>query len=358
MLKLVSILSLAYAAAFFGISHTVGDYGFFGQFLSEHPFIFLAIYMVVIAHVTITTMSLSFHRYHTHKGVVINKWIDMPMQVWLWMVTSLSKVDWVSVHIYHHAHSDQEKDPHSPLHKGLIHALFLGVFDYTRGKSLPEVQKIQKTIRTNKLENFMHNNPFIGPSILTLIIMVMFGPKWGTFVAVLNFLVSPIFAIGGVNALAHWWGYRNHVTTDNSRNLGFLLPLNFIICGELDHNNHHAHMRSCSFRHRWFEFDIGFVYLKVLSKFRLADLKNVYSPATLKQEFSQKFVELIEKDHRFKKRCEELATEMNLNYQELKSKIEAYWRGEKVKLEKSVREFMEEVRRTYLANQRLKLSYI
>lgn len=357
MVKLFSFFAAAYAAMFFGIKHTLGMNGLFGDVLAAHPIIFFTIWICAMAHITITAMSLSFHRYHTHKGVIINKWIDMPMQVWLWMVTSLSKVDWVSVHIYHHAHSDQEKDPHSPLVKGLVHALFLGVFDYTKAKSWPEVAKIRKTIPTNKLEKYMYEHSFTGPVILTFLTIVAFGPLWGMAVAVLNFLVSPIFAIGGVNALAHWWGYRNHVTTDNSRNLGFLLPLNFLICGELDHNNHHAHMRSCSFRHRWFEFDIGFFYLKILSKFNLADLKNVYSPATLKQEFSKKFIDLIEKDYRFKKRMEELAAEMNMNYQELKAKIEAYYRGEKVKLEKNIRVFMEEVRRTYLANQKLKLSY-
>jgi stearoyl-CoA desaturase (delta-9 desaturase) len=358
MLKLFSFFALAYSAIYFSITHTLGINGFFGDVIAAHPVTFLSIYICALAHITITAMSLSFHRYHTHKGVVISKWIDMPMQVWLWMVTSLSKVDWVSVHIYHHAHSDQEKDPHSPLHKGLVHALFLGVFDYTKAKSLPEVGKIRKTIPTNKVEAFIYNNSFTGPVILTFFTIIMFGPLWGALVAVLNFLVSPIFAIGGVNAIAHWWGYRNHVTTDNSRNIGFLFPLNFLICGELDHNNHHAHMRSCSFRHRWFEFDIGFFYLKIMSWFKLAELRNVYSPATLKQELGQKVVELIEKDYRFKKRCEELAAEMNLNYQDLKLKIEAYYRGEKVKLEKSVREFMQEVRRTYIANQRLKLSYI
>jgi stearoyl-CoA desaturase (delta-9 desaturase) len=277
MFKLVSLFALAYGAVFFLISETLGVNGFFGGLIAEHPFIVLSLYMFIISHVTITAMSLSFHRYHTHKGVVINKWIDLPMQVWLWMVTSLSKVDWVSVHIWHHAHSDQEKDPHSPLKKGLLHAVFLGVFDYTRAKSWPEVEKIKKTIPTNKLEGFMFRNSFTGPVLMTLIMIVLFGPLWGALVALLNFLVSPIFAIGGVNALAHWWGYRNHKTTDNSRNLGFLVPLNFIICGELDHNNHHAHMRSCSFRHRWFEFDIGFFYLKILNKFKLADLKNVWN---------------------------------------------------------------------------------
>lgn len=358
MFKTLAFFAATFAALWFGLSHTIGFNGFFGDFLAAHPFIILPIYCVAIAHITITAMSLSFHRYHTHKGVVINKWIDMPMQVWLWLVTSMSKVDWVSVHIYHHAHSDQEKDPHSPLHKGLIHALFLGVFDYTKGKSLPEVQKIQKTIKTNALERYIHNHSFTGPYFMTLTAIVLFGPLWGSLVAVLNFLISPIFAVGGVNAIAHWWGYRNHVTTDNSRNIGFLFPLNFIICGELDHNNHHAHMKSCSFRHRWFEFDIGYAYLKMMSWVRLVELKNVYNPKTLKQELSKKMSELIERDYRFKKRCEELALEMKTDYEDLKNRIEAYCRGEKVKLDKAVREFMEEVERTLKANQRLKLTYV
>lgn len=357
MIKLLSFFALAYAGIWYLVAQTLGINGFIGDVVAAHPLLFTTIYGCAIAHITITCMSLSYHRYHTHKGVVLSKWVDMPMQVWLWLVTSLNKVDWVSVHIFHHAHSDLEKDPHSPVQKGIWHALFLGVFDYTQGKSLPEVLRIKKTIQTNKLEAFMQNHSFTGPVIMSFIMIVLFGPKWGALLSVVNFMTSPIFAIGGVNALAHWWGYRNHVTTDNSRNIGFLLPLNFLICGELDHNNHHAHMRSCSFRHRWFEFDIGFVYLKALSAIGLAELKNVYSPATLKQELSKKMSDLIESDLRFKKRCEELAHELNITYQEFKDRLEAYCRGEKIKLERSCREFMDEVIRTLKANQRLNLTY-
>jgi len=358
MLKLISFFLAVYAALWVLATKTIGLHGFFGEFVAEHPLSFFTIYLAIMAHLTITAMSLSFHRYHTHKGVVLNKWIDTTMQLWLWCMTSMSKVDWVSVHIYHHAHSDQPNDPHSPVQKGIWHALFFGVFDYTSAKSWPEVERIKKTIKTNKLEAYIHNNSFVGPFFLALVSIIAFGPLWGSLVAFLTFMISPIFAIGGVNALAHWFGYRNHVTTDNSRNLGFLFPLNFIICGELDHNNHHGHMKSCSFRHRWFEFDIGYAYLRLLSVMKLAVLKNVYSPATLKQEVSKKISDLIEKDYRFKKRCEELAQELNMNYQELKMRIEAYCAGEKVKLEKSVEEFMEEVIRTFRANQRLKLTYI
>jgi stearoyl-CoA desaturase (delta-9 desaturase) len=357
MVKLLSIFVVAFAALWLVVQNTLGLNGIFGQYVASSPVLFIIIYACIIAHITITCMSLSYHRFHTHKGVVINKWIDLPMQVWLWLITSLNKVDWVAVHIFHHANSDLEKDPHSPVQKGIWHALFLGVFDYTAGKSLPEVMRIKKTIHTNKLEAFIQNNSFAGPTFLTIVMVVLFGPIWGSVLSVTNFLVSPIFAIGGVNAIAHWWGYRNHETTDNSRNIGFLLPLNFIICGELDHNNHHGHMRSCSFRHRWFEFDIGYFYIRLLSAVGLAEVKNVYNSATLKQEISKKMSELIDNDLRFKKRCEELARELNLSYNEFKARLEAYCRGEQIKLERSCRDFMDEVIRTMKANQRLNLRY-
>jgi len=357
MFKFLSLGVIGFTGLVLLVEKTLGMNGFLGQYVSAHPFIFISIYGCVIAHVTITCMSLSYHRYHTHKGVVLNKRLDMIMQVWLWLITSLNKAEWVSTHIYHHAHSDQEKDPHSPVQKGIVHALFLGVLDYTNGKNLPEVLKIRKTIPTNKLESFMQRNSFTGPTIMTILMVVMFGPLWGSILSVTNFLTSPIFAIGGVNAIAHWWGYRNHKTTDNSRNIGFLFPLNFIICGELDHNNHHGHMRSCSFRHRWFEFDIGFVYIKILHSLGLAELKNVYSPATLKQELSKKMSDLIDSDLHFKQRCEELARELNISYHEFKARLEAYCCGEKVKLERSCREFMNEVIRSVKANQRLNLNY-
>jgi stearoyl-CoA desaturase (delta-9 desaturase) len=352
MVKLFSFFAVSYVTIYYLVSNTLGTNGLFGGFIAEQPWIVLSLYVFFVTHITITCMSLSFHRYHTHKGVVLNKWIDMPMQIWLWMVTSLSKVDWVSVHIWHHAHSDQEKDPHSPVQNGLLHGLFLGVLDYSAAKSWPEIEKIKKTIPTNKVEKFIFNNSFVGPYFMTLASIILFGPLWGGLVAILNFLVSPIFAIGGVNAIAHWWGYRNHITTDNSRNIGFLLPLNFMICGELDHNNHHGHMRSCSFRHRWFEFDIGYVYIKMMEAFKLAEVKNAYTPRTLKEEFSKKIAELIENDEKFKKRCEEMAFEMKMTYQELKTKIEAYCRGEKIKFEKSVYEFMAEVKIALKAHQR------
>lgn len=343
MFKLISTLTLFYVSMIGIISVTLGSSGLWGGIIANQPAIFIVTYIIIVTHVTITCMSLSFHRYHTHKGVVINKYLDGVMQLWLWVITSMSKADWVSIHTYHHAYSDTDKDPHSPVTKGLAHVFFLGVLDYTQAKELDAVKKIKKTIPMNKLEAFIHGNTFLGPGILTLFLLISFGPLWGTILSIINFLISPVFAVGGVNALAHSFGYKNHAFKDNSRNIGFIFPLNFMICGELDHNNHHAQPKSCSFRHRWFEFDIGFLYLNILAKMDLAQLKNVYNVKSLKKDFAAKVIFKIDKDKNIYKKFELLAWEKNIPIQELKEKIEKYLCGEKIKICDGIKEFISEV---------------
>lgn len=335
----------------------IGTNGLWGDVWEENTWLKLLAFYVLSVHLLIVSMSLSFHRYHTHKGLVINPVLDTIMQLHLWLVGGMSKLDWVSVHVYHHAHSDTDKDPHSPVQKGIWHVLLLGVFDYTKAKGSEPVIKIRKTLKRNKLEQFIADNTLLGPVILTISIIMFFGPFWGTAITLLNWSISPIFAVGGVNGLAHWFGYKNHNYPDNSRNLGFLVPLNFLVAGEMDHNNHHARPKSCSFRHKWYELDWGYLYIRLFEKFKLAVIKNAYTPKTLKQDLSIKVQELMEKDMRFRKRAEELARELGTSYTELKKQIGDYMEGKKVKLSSEVRLLIEEAQRTFYINYRLNLSY-
>lgn len=357
IIKTSFFLGLAYFFVVGSTNHFFGPLGIAGSIWEEGAFWKFFLYAVIMTHVTITSMSLSFHRFHTHKGVILNKYLDALMQLNLWLVGGMSKLDWVSVHIYHHAHSDRPKDPHSPVQKGIWHILFLGVFDYTKAKSSEPVLKIRKTLRKNKLEGFIARHTLLGLVLTTLFNLVVFGPTYGSILSLINFSISPIFAVGGVNGFAHWFGYKNHQYRDNSRNLGFVFPLNFLICGELDHNNHHAHPKSCSFRHRWFEFDWGFFYIGLLEKIKMASVKNAYTPKTLKKELSVKVTALLERDYRFKKRLEEIANELNTSADELCQMIRDYFEGEKVKLTNELKALALEAKRTWQANTRLNLSY-
>lgn len=269
-------LITAYLLTSWLVTIDFGPNGIFADAFTQNGVLKLGLYLFLMTHLTITAMSLCFHRMHTHKGVKFHPIVDSAMQIWLWATTSMSKLDWVSIHAYHHAYSDSPNDPHSPVQKGLARVFFLGVADYTNAKDHPDVLKIRKRLPANRLEKFIANNLFVGPILLGASLMVCFGPIWGLVLMTTTFLISPIFAVGGVNALAHWFGYRNYKTTDNSRNLGFLFILNWMICGELDHNNHHAHPSSCSFRHKAWEFDIGYAYITLLSWVGLAEIKHLH----------------------------------------------------------------------------------
>ena len=262
----------------------------------------------------------------------------------------MSKLDWVSVHLYHHLHSDDEKDPHSPVKKGLAHVFFLGAFDYSLATNNPEVLKIRNRLPVNAFETYISKNLFLGPAIMVFLNIILFGAFWGTVLSLINFLISPIFAVGGVNAIAHWIGYKNHKTTDNSRNIGFLFILNFLICGELDHNNHHAHQKSCSFRHKWYEFDVGYFYIKLLSLFKLAEIRTVYNTKKFKKELAIKAMSLIEYDYNFQARFENLSKELNQNVNDLKIQMTSYLEGKKYELQKPAKKFAKELK-IYLRQQ-------
>ncbi|MBC7458742.1 MAG: fatty acid desaturase [Bdellovibrionaceae bacterium] len=347
-MHLLAFLLTAYVVATMLITYGLGEYGFTGHFWTTSTALKVVLYVCLMTHITISCMSLSFHRSHTHKGVNFNKYLDTLMQTWLWLVTSMSKLDWVSVHMYHHIHSDDEKDPHSPKQKGLAHVFLFGAWDYNAAKSAPEVLKIRNRLPVTPYELFISKNLLLGPTFMVFFNLIVFGTQWGTILSVINFLLSPIFAVGGVNAIAHWIGYKNHKTTDNSRNIGFLFPLNFLICGELDHNNHHAHQKSCSFRHKWYEFDIGFFYIKILSYFKLAQIRTVYNPSKFKKELAIKALALLEED--FKERFNQLADELNHNVHDLKEQIAAYFEGKKHELQKPAKQFAKEIK-AYLRQQ-------
>ena len=94
--------------------------------------------------------------------------------------------------------------------------------------------------------------------------LVLFGPIGATIWAV-QMIWIPVTAAGIINGIGHYWGYRNFACADASTNI---VPWGILIGGEELHNNHHAYGTSAKLSSRWYEFDIGWMYIRMLENVR------------------------------------------------------------------------------------------
>jgi len=193
------------------------------------------------------------------------------MRFWLWITTGMITKQWVAIHRKHHVHSDQPGDPHTPHVFGIWRVLFGGALLY-HAASKDTAMLAQYGMGTP--DDWMENNVYakhsrLGIMIMLLINLWLFGilglVLWG-----IQMLWIPFWAAGVINGLAHWWGYRNGQTRDRSRNL---VPFGIVVGGEELHSNHHLDAANPRLSRRWFELDIGWVYIKILEKARLAKLR-------------------------------------------------------------------------------------
>jgi stearoyl-CoA desaturase (delta-9 desaturase) len=241
--------------------------------------------ILVFGHLTNLCVTLYLHRSATHEGVVFHPVISHLMRFWLWLTTGMVTRQWVAVHRKHHAFSDREGDPHSPAQEGLAEIVFGGVFFYREAvKDEEMLQKYGKGCPDDWIERKVYTRiPFVGVVSMLVLDLVLFGPAWGLVVWTSMAIWIPVMG-NVINGVGHAIGYRNFDTKDQSHNI---IPLGLWIVGEELHNNHHADPRSAKFRARWFEFDIGWVYIRVLSALRLANV--LYARDVSAAEFRERY---------------------------------------------------------------------
>jgi stearoyl-CoA desaturase (delta-9 desaturase) len=254
--------------------------------LGPQPWWVPLLYVVVLGHITNLCVTLYLHRSATHEGVVFHPIVSHFMRFWLWLTTSVITQEWVACHRKHHAFSDREGDPHSPVQEGLLEIVFGGVFFYHEAcKDQDMLEKYGKGCPTDWIENRLYSGRHHWWGILAMFIVdvALFGPLWGVFAWVSMAIWLPIFG-NVINGVGHALGYRNFNTKDESHNI---IPLGLLIVGEELHNNHHADPRSACFRAKWYEFDIGWVYIKMLSWVKLANV--VYARSLSAKDFTEKY---------------------------------------------------------------------
>ena len=229
------------------------------------------LYTLIVTHITIACVTLFLHRSQAHRGVEFHPIVSHFMRFWLWMTTGMVTKQWVAVHRKHHRFTEQDGDPHSPHVYGFWRVLFTGAGLYhLASKDSTMITQYGAGTPDDWMEqNVYSRHSKLGIMLMLLINVVLFG--WIGFVVWgIQMIWIPFWAAGVINGLAHWWGYRNGETKDQSRNI---MPWGILIGGECLHNNHHLEPGNPRLSRRWFEFDIGWLYIRTLMVLGLATLR-------------------------------------------------------------------------------------
>jgi stearoyl-CoA desaturase (Delta-9 desaturase) len=229
------------------------------------------LYILIATHITIVAVTLFLHRSQAHRGVQFHPVVAHFFRFWLWLTTGMVTKQWVAVHRKHHRFSDESGDPHSPHVYGIKQVFFKGaVLYHAASKDKDMVDSYGVGTPDDWIEHNLYSaHSRLGIGILLVLNIIVFG--WiGAIIWGIQMLWIPFWAAGVVNGVGHWWGYRNGETKDRSRNI---VPWGVVIGGEELHNNHHLDPASARLSRRWFEFDIGWMYICLLRAVKLATVK-------------------------------------------------------------------------------------
>ena len=226
-----------------------------------------------LTHITIASVTIYLHRHQAHRALDLHPLLAHFFRFWLWLTTGMNTRAWVAVHRKHHAFVEQEADPHSPQQRGINKVLFEGAELY---KQEATNQETLASYGHQTPDDWLERNvyrPFqnYGIVLMLLLDVAMFGII-GITVWAVQMAWIPFFAAGVINGIGHWGGYRNYECADASTNI---VPWGILIGGEELHNNHHAFASSARFSSKWWELDIGWFYIRLLSVFRLARIRRL-----------------------------------------------------------------------------------
>jgi stearoyl-CoA desaturase (delta-9 desaturase) len=226
-----------------------------------------------LTHVTIAGVTIFLHRHQAHRALDLHPIPSHFFRFWLWLTTGMVTREWAAIHRKHHAKCETADDPHSPQVKGFKKVMWEGAELYrAASKDRESIEKYGHGTPDDWLERKIYCGQSQWGIVLMLAIdLLLFGPIGLTIWAVQMFWI-PFFAAGIINGVGHYWGYRNFQSDDASTNV---FPWGILIGGEELHNNHHSYGTSARLSSKWYEFDIGWMYIRILEMLGLAKVKKL-----------------------------------------------------------------------------------
>ena len=233
----------------------------------------ITIFTLVATHITIAAVTIFLHRCQAHRALDLHPMVSHFFRFWLWLTTGMVTKEWTSIHRKHHAKCETVDDPHSPVILGIGTVLSRGAELYKNEAANQEtLDKFGHGTPDDWLERNIYSQfSWQGVAIMLIVDVFLFGGI-GLTVWAIQMLWIPITAAGVINGIGHFWGYRNYDCEDASKNI---IPWGILIGGEELHNNHHTFATSAKLSNKWYEFDIGWMYIQIMSAVGLANVKKI-----------------------------------------------------------------------------------
>jgi len=228
------------------------------------------VWTLLTSHVGVMVTSIYLHRGLCHKQFTMNPVLEHIFRFLMWITEGIVSKDFVAQHRKHHKYSDVQGDPHSPK--------LCGYWKVTSQCLIPNFfKKYRYFLDEWALQNYGGGTPEdwleknvychtkLGPLVLLVINLFLFG--WVGMVSwVCSMFITSFFMNAMITGFGHWFGYTNYKMRDHTKNV---FPIGILSCGEVLHHNHHKTPGNPNFSHKWFEFDLGWFYIRILSKLRL-----------------------------------------------------------------------------------------
>lgn len=227
---------------------------------------FVAFLLTQIANVATT---IYLHRSLAHKAVVFSPVMSFGLRATIWLTTGIRPRQWAAVHRKHHAFTDEDDDPHSPLRLGWVRVQLTNVALYRRvARDAGQVKKYARDIPKTPVDRLLFDHALLGLGITTALLVLWLGWLGGLVAAGFHFVLY-LNLSAAVNAVAHTFGQRPY--ENSATNVTWLA---WLTCGEGLHNNHHAAPTSARFSLAPHEVDPGWWAIRFAARFGWATIRH------------------------------------------------------------------------------------
>ena len=224
---------------------------------------------LLVSQVALLVSTVYLHRCLSHRALRLSPGVRAACRVLIWMSTGMRPRQWVAVHRKHHAFTDTERDPHSPLILGFSRVQFANAVLYRKVARNPAaVARYARDLPADRWDRLLFDHAIVGLGLGVGLFVVLLGWQLALVAAAVH---ATYYLLGGgaINAIGHRWGRRpfDNLATNNQW-------LAWLVVGEGLHNNHHAATTSSRFSLARGEVDPGWWCIKILVRLRCATLRD------------------------------------------------------------------------------------